>query len=143
MTINKEDFKNQLIAADNLGQLLTPKHDPYNLATSYNNFRTVLSYELADNLQSFINDENYTINEYENISFPNSPVYMEIIPDINSGFDIPSSGVTANSVFASSALDRLIAVSGQTSGWHLFGEDSNNINNKVNNGDLVFKGTLI
>lgn len=137
-----KDFKNHLITATSNGTLLTPKHDPNNLGTTFSSFRTVLSDDLATNLRSFIISGKYTVTEYENKKLPNSPLYFEITPNQDSGFSIPASGVTANSVFASTIVDKIIAVSGQTQGWHLFGEDSSIIQRKANNGDIIFKNIL-
>jgi hypothetical protein len=61
--MNFIDFKNHLITAANNGTLLTPKHDPYNLSTTYNSFRTVLSHDLADNLEVFISSGNFFISK--------------------------------------------------------------------------------
>lgn len=137
-----KDFKNHLITAASNGTLLTPKHDPNNLGTTFSSFRTVLSDDLATNLHSFIISGKYTATEYENKKLPNSSLYFEITPNQDSGFSIPASGVTANSVFASTIVDKIIAVSGQTQGWHLFGEDSSIIQRKANNGDIIFKNIL-
>ena len=129
------------LAASN-GTLLTPKHDPYNLGTAFSSYRTVLAYELADNLQNFISSGQYLVDEYENQLLPNSPLYFEITPKPESGFDIPASGVTACSIFATSVVDRIIAVSGINQGWPIFGEDSSVIHSKTAQGDLVFKKRL-
>lgn len=138
-----EEFKNHLIQAASAGTLMTPKHNPDNLGTSYASFRTVLSHELANNLSSFINFGNFSVKRYEHTKHPNSPDYYEITPNSDSGFTVPSSGVTANSLFASTTVDKIIAISGQTNGWHLFGEDSSVIRSKIRNGDLIFKNNLI
>jgi hypothetical protein len=137
-----DDLKNHLETAANNGTLLTPKHDPNNLATTYNSNRTVLSHDLANNLETFISSGNYTVRQFENTKVPNSPLYFEITPNQNSGFNVPASGVTATSTFATSIVDKIVAVSGQTQGWHLFGEDSSVIQTKENNGDLIFKNNL-
>lgn len=141
--MTKQDLIAQFQVADDAGTLLTSKHDPENMSTSYSSFRTVLSHDLASNLNSFISSGKFSLKEHTNNRFPNSPLYIEIIPDADSGFDVPSSGVTANSIFASSALDRIIAVSGSTSGWHLFGEDSSNLQTKLINGDLSFVKNIL
>lgn len=138
-----EEFKNQLKTAVDNGTLLTPKHDPYNLGTTYSSYRTVLSYDLADNLDRFISSGDYSVKRYENVKYSDSPNYFEITPKPDSGFSIPSSGVTANSIFASTRIDKIVAVSGKTGGWHLFGEDSAIIQAKVINGDLIHKSDLI
>ncbi len=140
--MNIVDFKNHLLTAAQNGTLLTPKHDPYNLSTTYNCFRTVLSHDLADNLEKFISSGNFTVRQFENIRYPNSPLYFEITPLANSGFSVPASGVTSNSIFATTTLDKIIAVSGQSQGWHLFGENSSVIQTKENNGDILFKNNL-
>jgi hypothetical protein len=137
-----DELKNYLEAAAKNGTLLTPKHDPNNLATSFTSYRTVLSHDLANNLETFVSSGNFTVREFENTKVPNSPLYFEITPKPNSGFNVPASGVTATSIFATSIVDKIVAVSGQTNGWHLFGEDSTVIKIKENNGDLIFKNNL-
>jgi hypothetical protein len=137
MTI--DDFKKHLENAVKNGSLLIPKHDPHELGTTYDSFRTVLSHDVANNLDSFILSGNYTVREFENNKFPKSPYYFEITPNPNSGFLVPASGVCANSIFATSVVDKLVAVSGNSIGWHLFGEDSNAITTKIKNGELTLK----
>lgn len=132
-----DDFKNGLKQAAKNGTLLTPKHDPTKLGTTvFSSFRTVLSHDLAAKLESFIASGKYSVTEYENKRLPNSPLYFEITPDHDSGFTVPASGVTANSVFSSTVVDQIVAVSGHTQGWHLFGENSQIILTKLTNGDL-------
>jgi hypothetical protein len=67
---------------------------------------------------------------------------MRIIPNSSSSFSIPASGVTAHSPLASTVLDSLIVVSGSSQGWHIFGEDSLEIQNKISQGNLIDKGLL-
>lgn len=70
-------------------------------------------------------------------------IILKITPHQDSGFTVPSSGVTSNSIFASSVVDKIIAVPRRTKNdWHLFGEDSSVIQTKSNNGDLLFKNNL-
>lgn len=134
--MNKDDFIAALKNAAKKGTLMTPKHDPSNLTTTFSCYRSILSTSLASNLNVFIDSGQYTVNEYENLRYPRSPIYMEIIPASGSDFSIPASGVLANSPMASTALDRLVAASGTIQGWHLFGENSQVIQIKVKNGDL-------
>lgn len=101
-----------------------------------------MSHDLANNLETFISSGNYTLRQFENTRVPNSTLYFEITPNQNSGFNVPASGVTATSIFATSAVDKTVAASGQTQGWHLFGEDSSVIQTKEHNGDLKFKNNL-
>ena len=140
MTFN--DFKSHLETAAINGTLLTTKHDPASLGTSYSKFRTVLAHDLANALETFISSGDFTVREFENTQFPNSPLYFEITPNLTSGFSVPASGVTASSLFATSVVDKLIAVSGRTNGWHIFGENSSTIQAKENNGDLIFRNFL-
>ena len=140
MTI--DEFRNHLKKAASNQTLLIPKHDPENLGTSYSSYRTVLSYDLVEKLNEFIDSGNYSVIEYENRRFHHSPFYFEITPNQDSGFNVTASGVTANSIFASTVVDKIIAVSGQTNGWHLFGESSYRIQSQINNGDLICKNKL-
>ena len=137
-----QDAQNYLINAANAGTLLTPKHDPANLSTTYRGYRTVLASDLAGKLQSFVSGRDYTLREYENTRLPNSPYYLEIEPSPTSQYPVPGSGVAPSSAVASTSCDRLVAVSGQNQGWHVFAEESATIQRKVANGDLVFKGIL-
>ncbi len=138
MTFN--EFKKYLEIAAKDGTLLTAKHDPINLGTQYTSYRTVLAHDLASNLEKFIFSGNYIVKEYENVKYSASPMYFEIVP--SSTFSVPASGVAANSLFATSALDRIIAVSGHNQGWHIFGECSATIQSKLSAGDLTFKGQI-
>jgi hypothetical protein len=140
MTFN--EFQNHLIQALSGGTLLIPKHDPNNLNVTWPKYRTVLSNKLADDLNNFIISGIYDVIEFDNKLSPNSPLYFVLTPKPESGFSISASGVPANSTIASSGIDKLIAVSGQHLGWHLFGEDESVINIKINNGDLISKGSL-
>ena len=53
VSMTREELKQHLEHASKNGTLMTPKHDPANLSTTYNCFRTVLSFELAQNLEGF------------------------------------------------------------------------------------------
>lgn len=137
-----EEFKLQITRAATSGKLMTPKHDPKRLDTAYRSFRTVLTHELAANLENFINGGQYTVTEYENKKFQQSPQYFVIKPNPESKFYIPASGVLKAYVFGSTLVDSLVVVSGQLQGWHVFGEDSSVIESKLANGDLLEKGVL-
>lgn len=143
MPTNKKDLIRHLKEAAKNNSLMTPKHNPYNLGTVMSGYRTVLSYDLADNLDNFIDSGDFAAVKYSNTNFPNSPLYIEIIPNPTSNYIIPSSGVTSCSPVATSALDRLVVVSGQTQGLHIYGESSSKIQNKFTNGDLTDKTELI
>jgi len=139
---NKIDFKNEIRKAANANTLLIAKHDPEQLCITFDKYRSVISHDLANNLDNFIESNNYEVDSYENKRFPNSPQYYVITPNVDSGFSIPASGVTANSVFATSTLDRLVVVSGASIGLHIFGECSSIISCCTNDGNLVYKGKL-
>jgi hypothetical protein len=140
--MTRDELKQHLEQAAKDGMLMTPKHDPQNLTTTYPSYRTVLSHDLAQNLDGFISSGQYSVKEYENKKLPSSPLYFEIAPSGDSTFSVPASGVAPNSPFATSAVDRIIAVSGHNQGWHIFGESSSTIQQKLSSGDLDFKGTL-
>ena len=139
--MNKKAFQTELNMAFNDGTLMTPKHDPYKLSTVFKKFRTVLSYELADNLGDFILSGDFDVNQYENKDPQHSLDYFEIVPTTPSFF-VPASGVAAYSPFPTTTCDRLVAVSGHELGWHLFGEDEGIIRQRVARGDLVPRGKL-
>jgi hypothetical protein len=135
-------FKQQMKNEVSNNSLLTPKHDPNNLSTTYSTYRTVLSHEASASLATLINSEDYTVHEYENQNPSHGPYYMRIIPNPSYSFSIAASGVTAHSPVASTVLDSLIIVSGSSQGWHIFGEDSLDIQNKISRGNLIDKGLL-
>ena len=136
--MDKEEFQSHMLSAYDNGQLLTIKHDPNLLNFTWNVPRSVLSQDLADNLREFILAGNYTVEEYDNSSHPNSPKYWVIAPDPASSFSIPASGVEPFDPYASTALDRLVAVSGVKQGLHLYGEDSAVIQRKASVGSLIY-----
>jgi hypothetical protein len=140
--MNQSDFRQHLLSANSAGNLLTPKHDPDELHITWSKPRSVLSFELAQNLETFLIDGEYSVIEYENSQYPASPKYWEIIPHADSTFTVPGSGVPAFSAMPSTRLDRLVAVSGRSQGLHLFAEDSRTIQNRLSSGDLRLNGPL-
>lgn len=138
--MTKDEVKNFLKTAFEDNTLLSPKHDPNNLGTTFDKFRTVVSFEVAENLPKFIDVGIDKVIHYSNTRYPNSPTFIEIVP--KSEYSIASSGVTAYSPLATSALDRIVAVSGTTQGWHIYGENSARILNMLSNGDLTGKTEL-
>ena len=138
--LTKQDFKQHLLKVYNEDTLLTPKHDPNNLGTLLIKYRTVVSHDIASKLLEFIDVGIDKVFSYTNNRHPNSSIYIEIVP--TQQFYIPSSGVTSYSPYATSALDRIVVVSGRTQGWHIFGESSLNIIQQLTNGDLTNKQEL-
>lgn len=133
-------FKQLIINAHDNGTLITAKHDPDRVSTIFAPFRTVVSKQVADNFLQFINGEDYSVNEYQNTDYPLSPLYYTITPNPNSSFAIASSGVTGS--IPTSALDTLIIVSGGTAGIHMYGNSSDDIQNKIDNGKLLNRRKL-
>ena len=140
--MTRDEALGHLGSAAKNGTLMTPRHDPGDLATTYSDYRSVLSFELAKNLEGFIASGQFKITEYQNSAYPASPIYLELQPSPNSSFSIPASGVPGNSPMATTALDRLIAVSGHNQGWHMFGESSAVIQHKAGIGDLLNRTEL-
>lgn len=135
-------FKTELVQAAKQGKLLTPKHDPNNLGKKkFAKYRTVIAHNLADKLVHFFEFEKYKVNQYRNTNHNHSQEYFEIIP-LNSSFSIPTSGVGAFCDYPTEACDRLIAVSGSSQGWHVFGEKSSEIENKKSNGELILEDSF-
>jgi hypothetical protein len=125
--MDKKKFVNQLKAALNNNELMTPKHDPNNLGKlTYSSYRSVLSYELADNLKKFIDSESFDVIEYENMNPRHKKEWFEIIPR-DTFFSVPASGVGPDSMKPTEALDRLVAVWNSGGRPHLFGESSKEI----------------
>jgi hypothetical protein len=83
-----------------------------------------------------LSDE-YTATLYDHVLYPNSPFYCVLEPSPSSKFTVPASGVTANSISASTILDRLVIVSGNTSGLHIYGENECVIEQKRNDNELI------
>jgi hypothetical protein len=135
--MTRDEFKNHLKKAAANGKLLTPKHDPNNLKTTFSKYRTVISFDLASKLDAFIDSGAYAVTQYENVNYPQSPLYFEITPGPESGFLIPASGVAAAAIFPSSVVDRLVVVFGNDQGCHMFGEDSSEIKERLIKGDLA------
>ncbi len=119
------------------GNLLIPKHDPNQLSTTYTNYRTVLSYDLADSLMTFLNSNSFTVRCFQDNNPSHGDSYYEIIPS-DPQYSIPASGVPAGSPDPNTVCDRIVAVSGARLGWHMFGENAVNIQNKVAAGELTF-----
>lgn len=140
--MNKNELITTLLDASKNGSLLTPKHDPNNLSTTYPNYRTVLSHELADNLDGFISSGGFEAKEYQNNAYPDSPIYIVITPSHESGFSVTASGVAPNSPFTSYAVDKLVVVSGTNQGWHVFGEDGRVIGNKIHSDEISYLGDI-
>lgn len=123
--MTKEKFQYELWNTHKRGTLIIEKHDPYKLAILLRPKRSVISYDISDNVYKFIDIGIDKILEYTNSRYPHSPRYLEIVPSPE--YIVPSSGVISYSEFPSYTLDRVVAVYGQNQGLHIFGEDSKKI----------------
>lgn len=127
--------------AANNNTLLTPKHHPTGLTTVYQGFKSVLTPDLAANLEGFICSGNYSIAQFENRFYPTTPDYIVLKPK-DPEFSIPGSGVFGQSGLVLWPCDRLVLVSGGAQGWHIYSELQYNIQMAKKNGSLEFKGVL-
>jgi hypothetical protein len=128
-------LKQLMLEADRKGTLIIDRHNPDKVSTIFTEFRTVVSHQVAENLVQFIEDEDYSVREYQNIGYPFSPLYYTITPNPDSSFVVPSSGVTGN--VPTEAFDTLVIVSGGTVGIHMYGNSSSDIQSKIANGKLT------
>lgn len=117
------------------GTFLTDKHDPASLGTPHPTFRTVTVMSSPE-IKDFIESGKYKVRLFHNNKKPNSPLYVEIIPE--DPMMVPGSGVLPSSPVPTFACDRFVAVSGVQQGWHLFAEQSSTIQKKQSDGDLSF-----
>jgi hypothetical protein len=122
------------LARDN--KLMTDKHDPNYLMTLRRNDRSVIAAELAPVLPGFFQSGLFTLTHYENTQYPRTPDFFEITPSTPE-FSVPASGVPAFSTTPTSQCDRLIIVSGESQGWHIYGESSANIQRRFACGQLT------
>lgn len=135
---NKDEFKQHLACAAQRGTLLTPKHHPSGLGTtSYSSYRSVMTPELADQLDQFVASGDYSATLYQNTQFPASPDYVVITPNSGSQFSVPGSGVPPQAPQPTHPLDCIVAVSGQTQGWHVYCENLASVAAKETAGSLV------
>jgi hypothetical protein len=104
-----------------------------------NNYRTVVSYEITDDPVAMLNGEQFHVQAYQNNLFPQSPEYYVIKPFVPT---ITASGATG-SIIHSSTIDNLVVVKGSNQGYHIFGESTDRINWKLNNGQLTSLGLLL
>jgi len=126
----KIELKQELLKALKNNSLLRDKHNPNNLATVYDKDRSVISHQVAENLYEFIDVGIDKIFEYQN----KGGAYFEII--LKSKYEYASSGVIAYSTLPNAGFDRIIAVHGEKLKWHIFGEDSKNIQRDFEAGKL-------
>ena len=122
------------------GNFLLTKHDPASLATTYEDFRSVLTPQMSSSLKTFIASGQFEVTEYDNNNPRHTRPYFAIRPLISS-FSVVGSGVPSGSNVPSDSLDRLVIVSGSRIGWHCYAEDSTRIGAQVAGGSLSFVST--
>jgi len=124
LELTKEYIIDLLRETSRKGTLITDKHNPYKLSTLpfMKIAPSVISFEITDNVDKFLNEGIKSIYQYANLSYPKSPLYLEIVP--TSFYSICSSGVTSFPFVPSYTLDRVVAVYGNKQGPHIFGEHS-------------------
>jgi len=133
-----EHWKN----AASSGSLLSPKHDPNNLAITWSSYRSILTQQMSGSLQTFIHSGNYTINQYSDVNYPTAAGLFELIPEPSSGFSVVGSGIASGSMTPSDSLDILILVSGNIQGWHIYAESSSVLSGSVSSGRLTLIQSL-
>ena len=138
--MTRQEFVDYCVDALNQGTLLSPKHDPASVGTPFPGYRTVSTMD-APALLGFFQSGDYQAFGYTNTNPRHTPYYVEIIPTNPSV--VPGSGVPPMSGTPATRCDRFVAVSGVQQGWHLFAEDSQNIQAKESQGALLSKYELL
>jgi hypothetical protein len=108
--------------------LVTSKHHPSGIGTPMSKPRSVMVQALAD-VNSFLQSGNYKATRYHNADHPKSPEYIVMEP--HDPKYVAGSGIPANTPDPTGSLDRIVAVSGVSQGWHVYAEDSTVIQKKI------------
>ncbi len=135
--MTKNELIELLFEAYKNGSLVTPKHNPKELSKVMPKFRTVISDEVYDNLYHCLETGIEKIYEYQN----SKGAYYEIC--LNSKYEFASSGVHEYCPFPFEGYNRIIAVYGEKRKWHIFGETSTKIEEKIKIGELINKVELV
>lgn len=140
--MTREELRKELLKQHYAGNLITDKHDPTKLGTKvYEEPRSVLSLEMLQDIETFLLSDEWDAVQYSHIDPRNDPI-VTIVPHPSSGFSVPASGVASWDTTPSTDCDLLVTVSGQVQGWHIYGESSATINQKVSDGTLFVLGSL-
>lgn len=131
------EFKKLLTEANDKGNLITSKHDPNQIDKTFRKIkRSVISHELTNNIEDFINSEQYSVEVYFNNNYPSTPYFFHIEPYPGVLNTVAASGITGNMV--TSTLDSLVVVSGVSQGIHMYGIDSYDVLQMEASGRLVY-----
>ena len=117
------------------GSFLTSKHDPSSVGTPHPGYRTVTVKGFSE-LRAFLESGDFKIRQYQNSNPNHTDGYYQITP--NDSSMVAGSGVQPHSPTCSHPCDSFVAVSGVNQGWHLFAEESANIQQKEMNGNITF-----
>jgi|GEM_PF-1424002 hypothetical protein len=131
-----EEFKNHLMQAHINKTLLIGKHDPNNLGMTFSKKRSVISHQVVEDIPKFIREGIKKVFEHENFQGK----YYEVV--LTTYYEFASSGVSAYSQVPEKGYDRVVAVKGKAIGWHIYGEDSCNIEADIASGNLRNKVEL-
>jgi hypothetical protein len=140
--MNKNDYALLWEQSARDGTLVTDKHDPDDLGTPRSKPRSVIAAGLAPVLPGFFHSGLFTLTHYENRRYPGTPHYFEITPTTPE-FSVPASGVPPFATTPTSECDRLIIVSGESQGWHIYGESSAKIQQRLATGDLTNRISIV
>lgn len=130
-------YWHQAIADDSF---VTYKHHPTGVATLHS-ARSVLTQDMVDNLSGFFDSGRYSIAHFTNTLFPASPDYFVVVPK-DTSFSVPGSGILPASPQVLWPCDRLVIISGQQQGWHIYAELASNIKLACSMGTLSFNQTF-
>ncbi len=139
--MDKQTFISGISGAMAGGKFLTPKHDP-NGPAIMGSYRTVLSLPVSASLDSLMQSGAYQINHYIDQSYPQSIGTFELILHDSGSFPYVGTELLPLTAIPSKQMDRLLVVSGSGgSGWHIFAEDSIEIQRKRNAGQYTLVAT--
>ncbi len=121
------DIQQQLREALQRNKLIKDKHDPYQLWNSKFKNRSVVSFEVVDNLNRFIDVGISRVFKYTNSNRKHRySEFFEVVPSPQ--FPIPASGVFYNQEIITEAFDKAIIVYDKNKYMHLYGEKTSTIN---------------
>jgi hypothetical protein len=137
--MKKNDFLNKVYAAHKAGTFITTKHDPRRIRLqTFNSYRTVVSDELADrdNIMDALHDSRTRIQVYFDCDVKHSSmVYVTAEPICVSS--VAASGIASGAIVPCDTMDYLALIDGSAQGWHVFGEHSVKIADKVQDSLLI------
>lgn len=122
--------------------LLTAKHDPKNKTTTWASYRTILTHEVADNLDGLIKSGEFDLTHYYDKRFPKSSGVYELTPTGAVQFNVAGSGLGANSLQLSGAKDTLLIASDKSGNWKCYADNASDIQQRVADGRLIISGKL-